>query len=64
MINAIILIFLGMTAAEQTVTADLACGMHPGAEPVAWMITPDGLMYSYEDGSSILYHEDGTVDTD
>ena len=63
MINAVILIFLGMTMAEQTVTADLACELHPAVEATSWMVTSEGLRYSYSDGSSVLYHEDGTIET-
>jgi len=61
MINAIILVFLGMTMAEQSVIAGYACAVDHQANIADWRVTPSGLLYTFTDESQLLYADDGSV---
>ena len=61
MINAILLIFFGMSLAEQTVITELACNV-PEVKPVSTHPTnADGWFTIYSDGSYTIESLDGDV---
>jgi len=55
MIQAILLIFFGMSSAEQAVVAELACAAHVESPKIEWLANPEGFQYQYADGSTAQY---------